>query len=682
MGRQAALALGLVALVLAPAATPAAPAKAKKTIVLGVDGLDPDLLRRFIDEGDLPNFKRFIATGDFKPLITSMPPMSPIAWSNFITGMDPGGHGIYDFIHRRLDPFIPYSSMAESVEPQRVLRIGSRCLPARDLAPGFLKSESMINLRKGTAFWDYLERAGVPTTVFRMPVNFPPVETGGKAFSGMGTPDVRGSLGTFSYFSDLRPPNADGFTGGEFYTVQVVDGRVEASLLGPRNPFDCNTYAATRKPRSGSGEDLKVDFTVYLDPDNPIAKFEVNDQEFILREGEWSPWIRVDFEVVPVLASVSSIGRFYLKEVRPNFKLYVSPLQINPEEPAQPISTPDDWSQELFEDLGYFYTQQLPEDTKALSNHVFTGREFWDQAQIVFGERSRALDYFLDRFDAGLLFFYFSSVDQNSHMLWNYMDPEHPGHIDDEKLLHGIRDVYREIDDALGRVLDAIDRDTTLVVMSDHGFCPFYWQVNLNTWLLEKGYIALRNPEMRSSRPWFADVDWSRTKAYAAGLNGLYVNLRGREKQGIVDPADYDALLDRLEHDLLELRDPRNGRQAVTLALRPRRDFHGPYAAEGPDIIVGYNRGYRTSWKSPLGEMTPEVFQDNDDPWSGDHLVDYRLVPGVLISNHKITLEEPALYDLTVAILDEYGVAKTDEMIGEDCLGEPVATTTAAAASK
>jgi hypothetical protein len=504
-----------------------------------------------------------------------------------------------------------------------------------------------------------------------MPVNFPPVDAGGHSFSGMGTPDIRGSLGTFSYYSDLRPPNADDYSGGDFYPVRVDDGHVRAALLGPKNPFDCNTYPQTREKGAGSGEELKVEFDAYLDPERPAAMFDVNGTEFVLQEGEWSPWIRVDFEVLPYLASVSSIGRFYLKEARPNFKLYVSPLQINPEDPAQPISTPSDWAEELFEMLGYFYTQQLPEDTKALSHHVLTGREFWSQAQTVFSERSHALDYFLDDFDEGFLFFYFSSIDQNCHVLWNYMDAEHPGHIEDDFLVDGIRKLYIELDESLGRVMRAVDDDTTLIVMSDHGFSPFHWQVNLNTWLLENGYITLRDPSLQGKYPWFANVDWSRTKAYAAGINGLYVNLRGREKQGIVNPTDYDALLDQLERDLLAMKDPRNGNSPVTLALRPRRDFHGPFAETGPDIIVGYNWAYRSGWDTPLGEIPKEIFMDNMDAWSGDHAIDYRHVPGVLISNREITLDQPALYDLTVAILDEYGVAIPEEMIGEDCLGGP-----------
>jgi predicted AlkP superfamily phosphohydrolase/phosphomutase len=644
--------------------------KAKKVIVFGIDGLDPKLLQTFADEGALPNFKKMIAEGDFKPLQTTMPPLSPIAWSTFITGMDPGGHGIFDFIHRDPDSVMPYMSMSRAVPSTRTIQFRSWEIP--------LSSGAVENLRKGRAFWQILEEQDIPTTVFRMPANFPPAESDGKSFSGMGTPDITGSPGTFSYYSDKPVPNAADITGGNAYVVKIVDNKIEAKLNGPENPFRREEVPTRRRSRTGEREmeyrhpTSAVDFSVYLDPEKPIAKFVVQDTEFILEEGEWSDWIAVDFEFIPFVMSASAIGRFYLKQARPDFQLYVTPLQINPENPVMPISTPDDWSHDICVELGYFYTQELPEDTKAFTHGIFTGHEFWQQSQFVYKERRRALDYMLDQFEEGLLFFYYSSVDQGCHMLYQYIDDKHPGYDADDKLRHGIKTLYQEMDESLGRVLETIDDDTTLIVMSDHGFSPFYWGVNLNTWLLEKGYAKLRDPSIQGRLPAFANTDWSQTKAYAVGLNGLYVNLKGRERRGIVEPEEYDKLLDQLEKDLLELVDPRNGNDVVTLITRTHRDFHGPHVDIGPDIIVGYNWGYRSSWESPLGTFPREVFVDNLDEWSGTHLNDYRLVPGVLLTNKKITLEQPALYDLTVAILDEYGIPKLKEMIGEDCLDDPV----------
>ena len=636
-------------------------AAAKRVLILGVDGLDPGLVQQFMDAGELPNFEQFMTTGDFKPLTTTMPPLSPVAWATFITGLDPGGHGIFDFVHRDPSTILPQSSMSRTLPPKWQLTLGPWVLP---LSQGKIEQQ-----RHGTAFWQLLEAQDIPTQIFRMPANFPPTPSSGKSFSGMGTPDILGTPGTFSLYTTDPPAHAQDLSGGQVFPVQVKNHRVQTQLMGPANPFrrpEPPTSAASEENRSAS---LAIDFEVFLDPIASVAKFVVQDHEFVLQMGEWSEWLQVDFNALPLLGHISAICRFYLQEVRPTFRLYVTPLQIDPANPVMPISTPPDWSKQLSQDLGYFYTQELPEDTKAFSGGIFTAMEFWRQSQFVWQEQRQALDYFLKRFKEGLLFFYFSSVDQGAHMLWRYRDPGHPGHIDDVELQNGIRRLYQGIDDALGQVMRTVDDQTTVVIMSDHGFAPFYWGVNLNSWLVEKGYVTLQDPTTQGQHPLYQNVDWSQTTAYALGLNGIYVNLLGREKRGIVYPGtEYEALLDKLEADLLAMHDPQRNRRAVTFVARPQRDFRGPYRNRGPDLIVGYNRGYRSSWQSPLGEFPKTIFADNHDAWSGDHSIDYRLVPGVLMTNQRITLERPALYDLTVAILDEYGVAKRPEMIGQDCL--------------
>ncbi len=645
-----------------------AKAPAKKVFVLAVDGLDPKLLEEFMAAGHLPNFQKLVARGDFKPLQTTMPPLSPVAWSTFITGMDPGGHGIFDFIHRDPATMMPHLSLSKTASPEWNLSLGSWVIP--------LGSGSVEQLRQGPAFWQILEEHGVPTTVFRMPANFPPVTSTGKSLSGMGTPDILGTPGIFSFYTDEPPDNAKDIAGGRVFEVEIINDTISASLMGPQNSFrripkdssSQNGGSNTNSELEYVNPDLEIDFTVYLDPDESVAKFLVQDEEFILKEGEWSDWVPVDFEAVPYLVSISAIGRFYLQQVRPHFRLYVSPLQIDPMQPAMPISTPPGWAQELAEELGYFYTQELPEDTAVLDEGIFDGGEFWQQAQLVFDEQRRALDYSLRNFKEGFLFFYFSSVDQGSHMLWRYRDEQHPNFSHDEKLALGIQTLYQQIDEALGDVLQVVDESTTVIVMSDHGFAPFNRGVNLNSWLLEKGYVKLKDPSRRGD-PLFLNVDWSGTRAYAFGLNGLYLNLKGRESNGIVaQGSEYQRLLDELEAELLAMSDPERDQNPVTLVVQTQRDFQGRNLDEGPDIIVGYNWGYRSSWESPLGEFTWDIFADNDRPWSGDHGMDYRLVPGVLISNRKITLQDPALYDLTVAVLDEYGIPKPPEMMGQDCL--------------
>ena len=639
----------------------------KKVLILGIDGMDPGLLRKYMDAGLMPYFKRFIDKGDFKPLQTSIPPQSPVAWSNFITGMDAGGHGIFDFVHRDPKTMQPYLSMSQATKATRKIELGSWVFP--------LDGGEVKQLRKGKAFWQVLEEHGIPTTIYKIPANFPPAPSKGKSLSGMGTPDIVGSPGTFSYFTTRVPSHADDISGGKVFKVKVKDNRVEAELTGPKNDFrrflkdSAKTENDSEQAPEYFAPDSKIGFTVFLDPQRPVAKFVAQDNEFVLKEGEWSDWIPLEFKFVPGLVSVDAVCRFFFKQARPDFKLYVTPLQISSKDPAMPISTPPDWAGELCSELGHFYTQGLPEDSKALSEGILTGREFWQQAQLVYKERRQALEYLLDQFNEGVLFFYFSSLDQGCHMLWRYMDKEHPAFDSSDKLENSIRTLYQEMDESLGCALDRVDQHTTVIVMSDHGFAPFYWAVNLNSWLAREGYVKLKRPLLQGKFKYFLNVDWDQTKAYGLGINGLYVNLNGREKNGIVEPGEeYETLLDNLEKDLLAMRDPSTGAHPISQVVRCRRDMQNLNLEDGPDIIVGYNKGYRCSWESPLGEFPRDVFVENKDAWSADHCIDSRLVPGILAVNRKIDMDAPALYDITATVLAEYGIDPLPDMIGRNCL--------------
>ena len=644
--------------------------RSRQVVILGIDGMDPVLLETLVDDGRMPNFSRLMARGDFSPLETSVVPQSPVAWSTFITGMDPGGHGIFDFLHRDPETMLPFLSMAKAIPASEEVTIplGDWVLP--------LESGSTELLRKGRPFWQLLGENGVATTIFRMPVNFPPAEIPlSRQISGMGTPDIRGTSGTFSYYTERLPDNAAELTGGNAYRVRVVDGTVKGTLHGPDNPF--RRTAADGGRRGAGSPACTIDFTAFIDTVASAADFRVGDREFILREGEWSDWVPLRFEAVPWLVDFHAMGRFFLKSVgKPGFELYVSPLQISLVDPVMPISSPPEWSRSLCSCAGYFHTQEMPEETKAFRYGVLSGREFWDQVMFVYAETERVLGCLLDDYDEGLLFLYVGTVDQASHMLWHYADERHPAHVADEFLRAGIAKTYEAVDKMLGTVTAALPEDAVVIVMSDHGFAPFYRSVNINTWLLEKGYIALKDPSRQGQYALFANVDWSRTGAYALGLNSLYVNLTGREREGSVALGEeYEALLDRLEADLRALVDPESGEAVVTAVTRPERAFRGPHKGTGPDLIVGYGRGYRSSWESPLGEFSATVFADNESAWSGDHCVDHRLVPGVLVTNRKISLPSPSLEDLTVAVLDEYGVQPLEEMRGRDCLA-PLQSTT------
>jgi predicted AlkP superfamily phosphohydrolase/phosphomutase len=614
-------------------------------IVIGVDGLDPDLLEKFMADGRMPNFARLAQQGSFRRLTTSIPPQSPVAWSNLITGMNAGGHGIFDFIHRDPKTFQPYFSTSKVEGPAHSFNVGKWVIP--------LGSGSAEQLRHGDAFWEILDRNHIHNFVYRIPANFPPIDAKGRTLSGMGTPDLRGTYGTFTFYTDDATAAVGAVEGGEIIQVEVKNNRVTSNLLGPNNTFLKNAPPATEP------------FTVDIDPLEPVARVSFQGQKFVLKEGEWTGWLPVEFQLMPIIGDVKGICRFYLKQTHPRFQLYVSPINIDPENPALPISTPPSFSRDLAKEIGEYHTQGIAEDTKARMVSVLDDKEYLEQAHTVLAEHRRAFDAEFPKFHDGLFFFYFSSLDLNGHMLWRLTDPQSPIYDPAAAAQYGgaLEEFYSQIDQVIGEILPKLDENTTLLVLSDHGFAPYRRSFNLNTWLLNNGYIV-RKPGAGGDEP-FAGVDWSQTRAYGMGLNGLYVNMKGREKEGIVDPSQGDALMREIRDKLLAVRDPKdNSAQVITRVDLASEVYQGPYAHSGPDALVGYNRGFRSGWTTILGQFPPDVFEDNTNPWSGDHCMDYTKVPGVLLSNRKITMDAPALTDIAPTILAQYGITKPNDMPG------------------
>jgi predicted AlkP superfamily phosphohydrolase/phosphomutase len=607
--------------------------------------MDPQLLQRFVAAGELPHFQALMQQGSFQPLTTSVPPLSPVAWANFITGTNPGGHGLFDFIHRDARTMIPYLSTSKAEPPKHTLRLGQWILP--------LSQGTMTLMRHGKSFWETLEEHGIPTTIFRVPSNFPPAESPGRSMSGMGTPDIQGTYGTYAFFTTESAAAYQEISGGELFPVTMAANQFQAKLYGPPNSFRADN------PRTA------VDFTVMRDPQHRVAKIQVQGHDLLLKQGEWSPWVNIDFTLVPFVQRVSTICRFYLKEVHPHFKLYVTPINMDPCSPAMPITTPQDYSQELCQCCGPFYTQGMPIDTKALSSEVLNDAEFLQQARLVLDERLRMFDYELGRFRTGVLFFYFGSVDQISHMFWRAMDPSHPLYDPASPHHQEVMQAYKDMDVVLGKAMEKVDADTTLLAMSDHGFAPFYRSFNLNTWLLQEGYVSLIDPSNQGEQEFLQNVDWSKTRAYGLGLYGLYINLRGREATGIVHPADdYHDLLEEISRKLLAVRDPETGEQVIASVYKATDVYTGVYAHQAPDLIVGYNRGYRSSWETVLGKFPPGLLQDNMGKWSGDHSTAEQ-VPGVLLSNKPLRVAQPALADLAPTILAAFGIPAPPAMTGK-----------------
>ncbi len=627
----------------------------EKVLVLGIDGMDTGLTREYMDKGFLPNLAKLTRKGMICPMGTSLPPQSPVAWSNVIAGANSEVHGIYDFIHRKPDTLAPFLSTSTVIPPGRVLHIGDFQIP--------VDAGEVRLLRQGTAFWEPLGKRDIPATLFKMPVNFPCRSNSRsvKMVSDMGTPDLRGGYGNYTVLTTAPEQFDKHLTGGLMIPARFTQGRCDIRLPGPPNSLKAGSPAAS------------APVTVWRDKDNPVVRVRIEDSELILKAGEWSDWQEISFNMLGPLSKVKGICKVYIKQVHPEFCMYITPLNIDPADPSLPVTSPESYGKQLVEDVGYFYTQGFPEDTKALSEGIFTEDEYLELADQIFHERKKCFDYELARFvklETGLLFFYFGSLDLNSHMYWRMMDKSSPSYIPELAAKYGqtILSYYMKMDQVVKEIADAIDITDprlTLIIMSDHGFGPFNRQVNLNTWLFEKSYLAMDyKPGSRdSANGYFNGVNWSRTGVYNVGINCLYLNRQGREKNGIVTGGQAGRLLDMLSKDLKALQDPETGQKAVSRVriVTDREHRLHPYA---PDLIVGWNNGYRNSWKSILGGFEPEVFKDNLDKWSGDHCIDPFFVPATLISNKKVIKKSPDLCDIGPTILTQFGIQPPMEMTG------------------
>jgi predicted AlkP superfamily phosphohydrolase/phosphomutase len=627
---------------------------APRLFVLGVDGLDPKLLQQYVDEGKLSNFKKLLdESGGLHRLRTSIPPQSPVAWSNVAVGGGPGRHGIFDFIHRDPQSMKPELSVSKVSHSESALTIGRLRIP-------FSKPQ-VLNQRKGKSFWTVLCENGIPSTICQMPADYPPdcpCHQGElKILSGMGTPDLLGTQGSSSLFSESESHQEDPVGGLDQIHIELQQDHMLTRLDGPDDPYWLD--------EQGQPSRSSLPLEIWRDKKNDVVRVRISGQEILLKQGEFSEWVSVDFPLLHGLSSVHGMVRLYAAAVHPELALYVSPLNIDPAAPSAEISYPATYSAELAATVGRFYTQNMPPDTKALVHGALSDDDFLKQLDIVFHEeRARMLQELAD-FKSGLLFHYFGSVDQVSHVFWRAIDPQNPLYSSELNSRYGnvIPSYYQKIDSALGEARKILSADVPIIVMSDHGFSAFRWSVNVNTILANAGLLQ-RLPEQGNASAGLSDIAWPETKAYALGLNGVYLNLRGRESVGSVAPEEYEATVRRVIDVLSNYVDPRNGLHPFHHVRARSEIYRGPYAADGPDIVYGFTDGYRASWETALGGAPSEEIRFNTSAWSGDHSTDDDLVPGVLISTLPVTATQPSLIDIAPTILDYFHLPSPEEMDG------------------
>jgi predicted AlkP superfamily phosphohydrolase/phosphomutase len=575
--------------------------------------------------------------------------VSPVAWSSFSTGTNPSRHNIFDFLDRDRRTYLPVLSSARVGRTRRFLRLGRFRVP--------LERPELRLLRRSKPFWTILGEHRVWSTILRVPVTFPPDRFRGAELSAMCVPDLLGTQGTFLFFT-TRPAGARFKEGGIRVPLTLRGDRIETTVRGPENTFASN------------GRALEVPLKISIDRARGVAEVDLDGTRVTLARGTLSGWVTLRFPAAPGIA-VSGLTRLLVTEMDDHFSLYMSPINIDPEKPAMPISHPSYYATYLAKRIGAYATLGLAEDTWALNEGVIDESTFLQQAYDVDRERQAMFFAALDRLRKGALVCVFDATDRIQHMFWRYRDEAHPALRSRTASPHrdAIQQLYVSNDTLVGRVMNRLDKDDVLMVISDHGFSSFRRGVNLNSWLRKEGYLVLQEGADEDAE-WLRDVDWTATRAYCIGLTGMFLNLKGREASGIVAPgAEASALKAEIAAKLDGLRDHESGEIGIRAAFDTAALYDGPYRENAPDLLIGYNAGYRASWNGATGVVGGPVFEDNVKPWSGDHCIDPRLVPGVFFCNRRVTANDPALVDIAPTALRLFGIEPPAYMDGRPLAG-------------
>lgn len=565
--------------------------KPPRLFILGIDGMDPDIFLFLKKRGKMPNLGALAEKGNFRFFNTSNPPQSPVSWTNIATGSDAGAHGICDFLHRDPRTYTPELSLF-GIQPHK----------------GGVRYTSHIRIP--SVFENAMKR-GVPVTLLRWPLTFPAPETlpsNSRLLCGMGVPDLLGTLGRYSFYTtDDKFSQKD--LHGRIVQIRYDNGRVKTELYGPR-------YRGLTGMKESS-------VSMTIERTEQGLRVNLPDTTINLKSGEWSPHLTIRFST-GMMGKVTALTRMVFIDSGDFPSLFVLPLQIYPKDTTLPLSSPLSFSAKLWDAVGPYLTLGMPEDTNGLKDGLVSEDIFLALCNDIISERQKMLEFLVRDFDSGILACVIDTLDRIQHMFWR----QDVRITEKGKEATGIiADWYMRMDKIAGRMIGDLGEQTPVLILSDHGFASVDKYVHLNTWLARNGYMSFKN-NANAGGPLFENVDWLRTGAYALGFNSIYINLKGREGKGIVEPEKADNLCDEIINKLKHWQD--EGSRVVRNVYKSKEIYNIKHN-NGPDIIVGYNTGYRASKQTVLGAAPDGVMvEDNHESWSGDHCCDPELVPGVL----------------------------------------------------
>ena len=692
------LRLAAAALVVLSVCRPAESQPARRrVVVLGFDGVDASLVEKQIAAGKLPNLAALKAKGGYTPLLPPIPAQTPVSWASFSTGLDPGSTRIFDFLKRDPKNLTPTFAIAE--ESQKKFLFGAANAPlfsaavllvvgllpqffarryfrALFLAAGLLLAAgtfllvrkdipetqpSAINNRQGTALWKALSDAGKKVAVVRMPVTFPPEEfAGGRLLAGLGVPDLSGRIGRPSFYT------SDPFfspRGGNDFSIELIrldsnEGTIATRIVGPPAK-----YFGKSEPWLESAMTLKTD------ADHKGLTVETSGHTLHLAVGQWSDWVPISFPA-NTLVKLHGMAKMRLSSVSPEINLYVSPVNFDARAlpPGFEITSPAGYAKELISRAGLYKTMGWAIDTWSLQSGTIDEKIFLEDIDATVASERRILDTLLSDASLDCAVQYFEFPDRVSHMFWRLRDPLHPGYRADQAKIYGdaVEKAYDTMDAIVGQAQKQLSPGDALVVLSDHGFATWRRSVNYDTWLVQNGYLVLKGEakrknldELFSHGNFWDNVDWTKTRAYAMGLGEIYLNVAGRERDGIVQPgAEYEKLRTELIERLAVLADAKTGERAVSRVVKREEAYRKFDPNLIPDLFVLNTAGFRVSWQSSLGAPTENLFEDNLDLWSGDHCsVDPALVKGILFTSVPLhNSGVPSIMDVEPSVLSLLGV--------------------------
>jgi predicted AlkP superfamily phosphohydrolase/phosphomutase len=614
----------------------------KKVIVIGLDGLEPSIVESMLERAELPNLAKIRAGGTYTRLKTTYPAQTPVAWSSFATGTNPGGHGIFDFISRDPETYLPDVALTRFEKPKNIF-----------------SQPQVVNRRSGVPVWQVLRQAGVPSIVLRCPCTFPSESLNGRMLAGVGVPDLRGSQSKGTFYTQDKAAIAQE---NEQLIILASGPEVTTRVIGPRN--------TRQSPPSDAFCEIRV--RVNKSDHKLVIHSGGTPERIEIAERGWSEWVRFKFKL-SMLQSVSGIARFYARQLEPHLEFYASAVNFDPATPMFPVSFPANYAKELSEQIGLFSTVGMAEDHNGLNNGRLDESAYLQHCELVLAERERLMRFELDRFSEGFFFMLYDTPDRVQHMMWRFRDREHPGFEPDasQELSTLIEQHYCRCDALLSPVLDKVDENTLLIVLSDHGFGTFRRAFDTNTWLWQNGLLALKNDRKPNAglSEGFSDVDWSKTYAYAVGLGGIYLNFKGRERGGILEEgAEAERVRSAIQSGLVEFPDTDSQRPAIRSVSRREDLYSGKFVGYSPDLLVNFYPGFRVSWRTAVGGFADSLLEDNKRRWSGDHIVDPESVPGILFMNRVARHNHAQMVDLAPTILDYLGVTVPQFMEGKSLL--------------